>query len=601
MAKKRDKNPEKPLRAVLYARISRDKEGEELGVNRQLRLSREQAVKRGYVVVNEYKDNDIGASERTGKPINNKERPGYDEMLADAAKGQFEVIVSYSITRLTRRVREFEALVDLNKDFGIGFSMVDTNNELDLSSGPGLFIARMMANVATFESDTISQRQKATFQDNALAGKPKVMRQRAFGWKKDGLSLEPTEANLIQEAVQKILEGTALATIRDDWNSRGVLTAAGKPWEHTGLKRVLTSWRTAGVQTRYREPLYDGDGELVMGTWTPIIDMATREQALRMLAKRVKRKVRQNQWLLSGDKLRCAVCGGKMYGQLAQTATYVCKPGSGHNAITASNVDEYVLGALASRIITRDGEQDSEPEEPKVWPGEEQLEIIARKFNENAEDYNRDLLPRDVYLSQMVKLNDERQRLARERDRFYAEEAKPVRTTQSTKDAREWALDFLTHQTPGHEVLGDSDGSLPWSSAEPPTKSELRALQKHQQPDHTESAEAAASVEEGLEPVDADELYTEERALAIASEIKHVFISKGQRGRDGWGRKAFLDRIEIVWLEDDDKPMPELSEEEEAELDDWFEKQEMPPKQESKPATSKPNTHTPDDEVGFWF
>ena len=51
----------KPIRAAIYARISRDVTGEGLGVERQLADCRALASERGWAVAEEYVDNDISA------------------------------------------------------------------------------------------------------------------------------------------------------------------------------------------------------------------------------------------------------------------------------------------------------------------------------------------------------------------------------------------------------------------------------------------------------------------------------------------------------------------------------------------------------------
>lgn len=68
-----------PRAAAIYARISRDVTGEALGVERQLQDSRKLAESRGWVMAEEYVDNDISA-------YGGKSRPAYERMLTDIAR-----------------------------------------------------------------------------------------------------------------------------------------------------------------------------------------------------------------------------------------------------------------------------------------------------------------------------------------------------------------------------------------------------------------------------------------------------------------------------------------------------------------------------------
>ena len=65
-----------PLRAGIYARISSDREGEGLGVARQLEDCRRLAEARGWTVVERYVDQDVSAY--TGKL-----RPEYGRLWGD--------------------------------------------------------------------------------------------------------------------------------------------------------------------------------------------------------------------------------------------------------------------------------------------------------------------------------------------------------------------------------------------------------------------------------------------------------------------------------------------------------------------------------------
>ncbi|WP_255499967.1 recombinase family protein [Actinotalea sp. JY-7885] len=59
---------------AVYARISQDRSGEELGVRRQLADCRVEAQRRGWAVAEEYVDDDLSA-------YSGKKRPAYERML----------------------------------------------------------------------------------------------------------------------------------------------------------------------------------------------------------------------------------------------------------------------------------------------------------------------------------------------------------------------------------------------------------------------------------------------------------------------------------------------------------------------------------------
>ena len=90
-----------PRSAALYARISSDQEGTGRGVARQLEDCRGLAETLGWVVGEEYVDNDVSA-------YSGKARPAYERMMADIRDGARDGVIVYHVDRLTRRPIELE-------------------------------------------------------------------------------------------------------------------------------------------------------------------------------------------------------------------------------------------------------------------------------------------------------------------------------------------------------------------------------------------------------------------------------------------------------------------------------------------------------------
>ena len=84
-------------RAAIYVRVSTDKQT----VENQVRELRQIAERRGWQVVEEY--HDAGISGAKGR----ENRPGLDQMLKDASRRRFDVVMAWAIDRLGR------SLIDL--------------------------------------------------------------------------------------------------------------------------------------------------------------------------------------------------------------------------------------------------------------------------------------------------------------------------------------------------------------------------------------------------------------------------------------------------------------------------------------------------------
>lgn len=493
--------------AAIYCRISRDAEGEGTGVARQEELCRELAARHGLTVVEVYTDNDIGASEKTDAK---KVRHGFNKLVADTRAGLFQHIIAYSNSRLTRRIRELEDLIQLHDETRVEFRTVVSGDD-DLSTSDGRMIARLKATVDAAESDRISERQKAAFRFKAMQGEPKITRQRAFGWEPDGITVREEEAARVRDAVEKIQRGSSITAIAREWERAGVLTAAGgSSWDWTTVRQVCIGWRSAGIRTYRREPLTDSAGELVRGTWEPLISLEDRALALAALEKRSRKKVREGRWMLTG-LLWCGECAKPLYGQLSSGSrgidTYACK--SGDVSISALKLENVVQSALLSRMNTRMHEiaervglRDSAA--PIEWHQAEELKQISTQISELTEAYKAQELPGTVFIPLVQELEAKRTELRKAREEFYASQA--LEESELTNSFEIWnklGADVLL----APEIQYDAEGN------------ELKQVDEKR----------------------------EEKLLLMKSEIERVIVKKGLRGRANRDFDNFLERLEFHW------------------------------------------------------
>lgn len=203
-------------RAAKYRRISEDREGRELGIERQDQDLDNLAARRGLAIVGDYVDNDIGASPKSRKP-----RPGYRQLIADAKAGKFEIILAYTTGRLTRRPREHEDLIDLAVEYGIEFEYVRSPS-FDLRTAQGRRVARTLAAQDAGESEEISERVSRDALRRAEKGENHGGR-RAFGYTADGLHLMPGEAVELRRAADEVLRGTPLGSLVRELNERPLI------------------------------------------------------------------------------------------------------------------------------------------------------------------------------------------------------------------------------------------------------------------------------------------------------------------------------------------------------------------------------------------
>src|SRR5207244_3099370 len=128
-----------PVRAGVYARISSDREGDGLGVARQIEDCERLAERKGWPVAARYVDDDVSA-------WSGKRRPEYARMLADLETGTIDGLLVYDQDRLHRQPSELESFIDLCKRRGLTY-VTSVSGDIDLTTPDGQFQARILGAV----------------------------------------------------------------------------------------------------------------------------------------------------------------------------------------------------------------------------------------------------------------------------------------------------------------------------------------------------------------------------------------------------------------------------------------------------------------------
>jgi|SRR5271157_286009 len=137
------------MKVAIYARVSTDDKGQD-PLNQLLEL-REFTARQGWTVVREYTD------EATAK---NGERTGFQQLWADVAKRRFDLLLFWSLDRLTRE-GTYKTLTYLRRltDAGVKFKSY-TEQYIDSLGVFGEAIIAVLAAVAAQERICISERTK---------------------------------------------------------------------------------------------------------------------------------------------------------------------------------------------------------------------------------------------------------------------------------------------------------------------------------------------------------------------------------------------------------------------------------------------------------
>jgi site-specific DNA recombinase len=327
------------MRAAVYLRISQDRTGQELGVDRQREDCRALVERRGDEVVGEYVDNDTPAK-GAGK------RDEYARLMAAVQRGEIDRIYVWSQGRLWRnrveRAQGFEILRDAR------VSLVQVKGpEVDMTSATGRMIAGIIGEFDTAENEVKAERQVREALQRADRGLPPGGR-RAFGYR--GVEVVEVEAAAIKAAYAQLLAGTTLSRIARDMTAAGHRTTVGGPWTINGVRTMLLNPRYAGHRTylgRIHGP----------AAWPALVDETTYE-AVRALLTDPDRKVSRTNaltWLGTGLYV-CGRCPGQtvistyrgIKARGTQRRVYRCP--NCYRTRVADPIDHFVERVVAGRL-----------------------------------------------------------------------------------------------------------------------------------------------------------------------------------------------------------------------------------------------------------
>ncbi|MGO8890802.1 MAG: recombinase family protein [Streptosporangiaceae bacterium] len=239
----------RPLRAIVARRLSNLTDATTHLVT-ETESTQEFCKRKKYVIVAETEDLDVSG----GKPI--RERPGVGPWLTVDHLDDWDVLVLYKLDRGFRNHLDFVNFYHEFCEFH-GKQIVSVNEEIDMSTRMGRFIAGILVQFAEWEIENMSQRRAAA---------AKVIRRKArwgggsftFGYlpKKEGnywyLEPHPVYAEETRRMAEAAVAGMPAGRIAVDLNERDVPTARDVQNEFSGKPHKRYQWTTHAVVQHLR-------------------------------------------------------------------------------------------------------------------------------------------------------------------------------------------------------------------------------------------------------------------------------------------------------------------------------------------------------------
>ena len=434
------------MRAVLYSRVSSDKQDVDLSISAQLKNLREYAARNGYTVVREFVDE--AESGRTA------DRPAFREMVSMARHSPrlFDVVLIWKYSRFARSREDSIVYKTMLRKSGIQVISITEPFE---DTPTGRLLEAMIESLDEFYSANLGEEIVRGLRESASRGFYLHSRP-PYGYRKikvkDGarerprLEVEPTQAKVVASIFNSIIEGKGLKEIVKELNHNGVPGPGGKGWGKTTLHKILTNEAYTGTLVWGRTSKRNLEPVRVEDAWPAIIDRERFNTVRGKLSSRSPARLNPRQlssrYLLSG-LVRCGRCGKALVGQEAKGGRfsyYVCgtllKKGAGScdaRYLNSRKFEELVIEKIKERILT-----------------EENLRDLARLVNEEMDTsvvkYREEL---DVISGGITEINCRLERLydALETGKIELDDLSPrirqLRKQQEQIQARKWELQAL--------------------------------------------------------------------------------------------------------------------------------------------------------------
>lgn len=366
--------PQQVIRCVIYDRISDDHAGDGHGVLNQRGDLQRRAGARGWTVVAQESDNDIGVTRSIADALGNgKPRPGWAKVLRLVDSRAVDVVFVWRWDRALREPVDLERLIPRFDAAGVRFAEAD--GIIDLGTDSGRLAARILVAVAKAEQERKSERQKLANRGAAERGERRKGGARQFGWTADKQAHIPEEAKAIRGACRRLVAGgpeVTLSRVVAEWNDRAHAHEAGyrppnapfgplprRPWSLSSVRGILLHPANAGLSAYHGEIVASGKWEAIVPEETQKAVRAKLDNGPRATPEGKDRRAGRT---LLGSLALCP-CGSVIYGARdgKSNALYRCgaalngeaQPGM-HVKRRAADVDTYVREIIIQRMSRDD-------------------------------------------------------------------------------------------------------------------------------------------------------------------------------------------------------------------------------------------------------
>jgi DNA invertase Pin-like site-specific DNA recombinase len=250
-------------------------------------------------VINEYCDRAI-----SGKTDN---RPGFQRLIKDSDKGQFDAVIMYTLDRFARN--RYDSAIYKAKLKKNGVRVYYAKQPMP-DTPEGIILESVLEGYAEYYSENLSRNIKRGMKENAMQcrfnGSGKAL---GYTVGKDGkFEIDPMGARIVNEIFQLYADGTSINQIINYCNENGYKTSLGNSFNKNSLRTILNNEKYIGVYKYADVIIPDGMPVIIDKVLFDKVQATFKHNS----TARAKNKAKED---LLTTKLFCGHCGSSMVGE----------------------------------------------------------------------------------------------------------------------------------------------------------------------------------------------------------------------------------------------------------------------------------------------
>ena len=277
-------------------------------------------------------------------------------MIKDSAKGLFEIVLVWKLDRFSRDRYDSAHYKHILKKTGV--KVVSAKEHI--SDGPeGIILESKLEGYAEFYSAELSEKIHRGQKENALKGKNNgggIPLGYLLDKQTQKLIVDPETAPLVVEIFERYSEGATVRSIIEDFNSRGLTTKRGKPFNTNSFNALLKNRKYIGEYS-YQDVVIPGGVPSIVPE-----DLFYRVQQRMEKNKRAPAMAKAHEDFLLTTKLFCGKCERMMVGESGKSHTgamhyyYKCgnakrKKGCDKKAVKKDWIERAVVRLTMERVL----------------------------------------------------------------------------------------------------------------------------------------------------------------------------------------------------------------------------------------------------------